>query len=74
MTREEIIDELIEMMELEEGDITEDTVLDDVEEWDSLTMLSLMAFAKKEFDKKLSTAQANEFEKVKDIVDFLIGG
>ncbi len=71
MSKEELIQELTEMMETD-MELAEDTVLDDIEEWDSLTKLSLMAFAKKEFDKNLTAGQIRDFTTVGDICNALL--
>ena len=68
---EEKIALIEELMDLEEGELTLDTVLDDVEEWDSLSKLSLMATAKKDFGKKLTVEEIRTFKTVKDICDYL---
>ena len=72
MSREELVNELRELMETDE-EINEATVLDDIEEWDSLAALSLMSFAKKEFDCTLTTDDIRGFKTVKDICDKFIG-
>lgn len=71
MTTEEKIELLEELMELDEGDLTEDTLLEDVEEWDSLTKLSLMGEVKRKFGKKLAATEVANFKTVKDICDYL---
>ncbi len=67
MTKEEKITMLEEIMDLESGDLTEETVLDDVEEWDSLSILTLITEMKKKYDISLSTQQIRAFETVADI-------
>ena len=71
MSREELIKELEEILETEET-LDESTLLEDIEEWDSLAKLSLMAFAKKEFTKTLTAEQIKSFATVKDICDALV--
>lgn len=67
MTDMEKITLLEELMELEEGDLTKDSVLEEIEEWDSLTKLSLMAAVKKQFGKSLTVSELREFKTVGDI-------
>ena len=50
----ELLEMLEEIMDLDEGTLETTTVLEDIEEWDSLSALSLMAEAKKNYSKKLS--------------------
>ena len=71
MTTEEKIELLEELMDVDPGTLTLDTVLDDVEEWDSLSKLSLIAEAKKNFGLVLQAEKLNTFTTVKDVCDFL---
>lgn len=71
MTQKDIISNLVDMMELEEGDLSVNSVLADFDEWDSISKLSLMAFAKKEYGKKLVSDDIQNFIIVQDIIDWL---
>lgn len=71
MTNEEKITILEEAMDLDEGTLDLNSVLADFEEWDSLSKLSLLAFAKKEFGISLSAEDIKSFVTVKDICDIL---
>lgn len=67
MNVEEKIALIEEMMDLDEGMLKEDSVLEEFEEWDSLSKLSVMAEVKKRTGKKLTVNEINTFETVKDI-------
>ena len=67
MNVEEKIALIEEMMDLDEGMLNEDSVLEEFEEWDSLSKLSVMAEVKKRTGKKLTVNEINTFETVKDI-------
>ncbi len=71
MSKEEVIVKLIEVIETD-MDINESTVLEDIEEWDSLAKLSLMAVAKTDFGKKLTSEQIRSFVTVDDICNALL--
>lgn len=71
MTKEEKITLIEEIMELDEGTLSEDSVLADFEEWDSLSKLMLISTAKKEFGIVINTDNLKTFKKVSDICDFL---
>ncbi len=71
MTKDEKLAMLEEVMDLDEGDLTEDTALEDIEEWDSLSVLTLISEMKKRFDISLSTQQIREFKTVADICDVI---
>lgn len=71
MTSAEKIALLEEIMDLDEGTLSEDSILEDFEEWDSLSRLSLIALSKKQFNLVLKADIIKEFRTVKDICDFL---
>lgn len=71
MSLEEKIAMLEELMDLDEGTLEVSSELEEIEEWDSLSKLSLMAAAKKEFGKKLTVEEMNKFKTVQDICDYL---
>lgn len=71
MSVEEKIAELEEIMDLDEGSLKEESVLEEFEEWDSLSKLSLIAFAKRKFGIVLSTEKIKGFVTVGDICDAL---
>ena len=60
-----------EMMDLDEGTLAEDTVLKDLDEWDSITRLSLMIYFEEEQGKKISGDEIKAFITVKDITDLI---
>lgn len=71
MTNEEKMRLIEETLELDANTLTEDTVLADVEEFDSMAKLSLIVMCDDEFGKKLSGEELRGFKTVKDILDFL---
>lgn len=71
MTTEEKIAMLEDIMDVDEGTLTLDSVLDDLEEWDSLSKLSLIAEAKQKFGLVLKAEILREFKTVRDICDYL---
>lgn len=71
MEKEEKIKLLEELMELDEGTLSDGTLLDELDEWDSLSKLSLIATAKKVFSKKMGTEDLLSFHTVADICNWL---
>ena len=71
MTNKEKIRLLEETFEMDENTLSEETLLDDVVEYDSMSKLSLIVLLDEEFGKKLTGEQINEFKTVKDILDFM---
>ena len=71
MTQEEKIALLEDMLELDNGFLKPETVLVDIDEYDSMTKLSLIVMMDDEFGKKLTGEQIREFKTVQDILDFM---
>ena len=68
MTEREKLALLEDMLELDEGDLTGETILDDIDEYDSMAKLSLIVLMEDEFDVKLTADIIRGFETVGDIV------
>lgn len=71
MTLKEKIEFLEEVMDLDEEVLTQDTDLDDVEEWDSLSVLSLTVELKKRYGINLTTETVKKFKTVADICNYI---
>lgn len=71
MTLQEKIEFLEEIMDVEEGTLNEDTNLDDVQEWDSLSTLSLTVEMKKKYNKNLTTDEIKSFVTVGDVCKYI---
>ncbi|WP_102411430.1 phosphopantetheine-binding protein [Beduinella massiliensis] len=68
MTEQEKLALLEETLEVEEGTLTAETVLADVEEYDSLTKLSLIVMMDDEFGVVLNSEKIKTFVTVGDIL------
>jgi len=66
MNREQFLEEMVEVLQTEE-EITMETVLEDLEEWDSLSIMSTMAFLDKNFGVKTSMADYKAMTTIEDI-------
>lgn len=71
MTIKEKILFLEDIMELDEGELDINSQLEDIEEWDSITKLALMAAIKKKYNKVITVDELKSFQTVKDICDYL---
>ena len=71
MTQEEKIALLEDMLELDVNTLTPETVLTDIEEYDSMAKLSLIVLMDEECGKKLTGEQIRTFKKVQDVLDFM---
>ena len=68
MTEREKLALLEDIMELDEGDPSVDMALEDIEEYNSMTKLSLIVMMEDEFDVKLDGDTIKGFQTVGDIV------
>lgn len=68
MNRQEFLDAIAEILELEQGELKGDEKLADLEEWDSLAFLSVIAMADEEFDVVIQGEQLEQITTVNDLV------
>lgn len=71
MTIEEKIQLIEEMMDLEDGKLKEDTVLEEIDEYDSFFKLYLVTYVKKNMKRKLTVEEIGNFVTIQDICDYL---
>ncbi len=71
MTNQEKIALIEETLEIDGGTLTENTLLSEVAEYDSMAKLTLIVLCDDEFNKKLTGEQIRSFVAVKDILDFM---
>ena len=60
-----------EVLDVEEGSLTPETLLSDVDEWDSIAALSLIVMLDENFNKTVSGAQIKALKSVKDILAYM---
>ncbi len=66
MTKDEFLTEMVEVLQTEE-EISFDTVLADLAEWDSLSIMATMAFLDKEFGVKTTMKDYKDMKTIGDI-------
>ena len=66
MNREEFLEQMQDVLQMED-DLSFDMNLEDIEEWDSLSMMATMAFLDKEFGVKTGFSDLKAFKTVEDI-------
>lgn len=71
MNTEKKLKLLEEIMDLEEGELTPQMQLKDIEQYSSMAKLSLIVLMNDEFSKKLTNEQMKKFITVKDILDYM---
>lgn len=69
MTLQEKIDLIEEFMDVDEGSLTIDTVLADLEEWDSLSTLTLTSEMKQRYGMNITTDIIKKLKTVQDICE-----
>ena len=71
MSEQEKLALIEETMELEEGTLSPDTVLADLDEYTSMAKLSLIVMFDDEFDRKVTGAEVKNFKTVSDILTLM---
>lgn len=66
MNRTEFLEEMQDVLQMED-ELSFDMNLQDIDEWDSLSMMATMAFLNKEFNVKLGFSDLKSFKTVEDI-------
>ena len=73
MSDQEIIELIAEALEVEASDLSPETSLEDIPEYDSMAKLSVIVVMDEEFSKKLTGETMQEFKTVGDIISFAKG-
>ena len=68
---QEIINLIEETFEIDKNTLSENSLLVDIPEYDSMAKLSVIILADDEFNKKLTGETIRDFKTVGDIVQFL---
>ena len=71
MTEKEKIELLEEMLELDEGTLKPETLLADLEEWDSIAILSFIVLLDEEFGKSVKAAEIRKFNTIADALKIM---
>lgn len=71
MTNEQKIQSIEETMELDPGILTPETLLDDLEEWDSLAFLSFTVIMSEQFGKEIPRSTLLEQKTVGDLMKLM---
>ena len=68
MTREEKIEIIADILEVEPDEVQEDMVLEDFETWDSVAVLSVIAMMDEHFGKYPHASEIRSYIKVGDLM------
>ena len=63
---------LEEAFDMDEGTLSADMQLNEIEEYDSMTKLSLIVMVDEEFGKKLTGAEIKKFKRIQDILNIMV--
>lgn len=69
MTREDLIEQLEDMLMLESGELELDKELESYEDWDSMGYLTLIAMFDSKLNKKLDITTIKGFKTPNDIIN-----
>lgn len=76
MTREQVYETLNEVFrdvfDDESIEVDDDTTSDDIEDWDSLEHINLLAAVEQEFGVKFNMGQVNTMKNVGEMVDIIL--
>ena len=71
MNLQEKITLIEEVLDVAEGSLTPETLLAEVDEWDSIAALSLIVMLDEKFEKTVSGVQIKALASVNDILDYM---
>lgn len=71
MTIKEKLNSLEELLDIEKDTLNEEIELKQVDQWDSMASISLIAMFDSDFGKILTPADVRGFTKIKDITDLM---
>lgn len=71
MTDEKKLELLEDMLELDSGTLEPETVLEDLDEWDSVAVISFIALVDDEFDKVIKGTSVREQKTVADLMTLM---
>ncbi|MDP4094620.1 MAG: acyl carrier protein [Bacillota bacterium] len=69
MTNKEKLNMLEELLDIEENTLQEDARLDEINQWDSMSVISLIALFDDTFERVITPEEIKEFVTIKDIID-----
>ncbi|HAQ71156.1 MAG TPA: hypothetical protein DCR48_09305 [Flavobacteriales bacterium] len=72
MEEQKVIELIAEALEVGIETIASETLLDDLEEYDSMGKLSIIVILDEEYDKSLSGEEMASFKTVSDIISFAL--
>ena len=68
MTKEQKIQIIEDMLMVDEGTIEEEMQLSDIEEWDSMAIMSFVAVLDSNFNKTVTASEIKKCSSIKDVL------
>lgn len=69
MTTQEKMMEIADILEMEVSELSEDMVLSDIETWDSMAILSIIAVINDRFNKFPNASEIRSYKTIRDLMD-----
>lgn len=69
MNNKEKMELVADILELEPDDFNPESILEDIEEWDSLAVISYIVMMKEQFGKQVKPDEIRGFKKIQDILN-----
>lgn len=68
MTEQEKLNEIADILEVEVEEINKDTILSDIETWDSVAILSFISIMNDEFNKFPNASEIRNYKTIGDLM------
>lgn len=72
MNREDVLRDIENMLELEDGTLTFDTGLSDIAEWDSMAAVAFIALCDDKYGKLVKAADLRSSKTFEDLVSLIV--
>lgn len=69
MTREEKIEIIADILEMDDEIIKEDTILEELETWDSVAVLAVISVINEKFDRYPTAEEIKTYKAVQDLMN-----
>lgn len=70
MTEKQFLEKMMDLLDTEE-EVTLDTVLADIEEWDSISLVGFLAFANNHSNSKITAAEVRDAKTINDLYELV---
>lgn len=72
MTREEKLEIIADILEVNLEEVNEECILDDFDTWDSVAVLSVISVINEKFNRFPHASEIRQYKTVKDLMDNLV--